>query len=216
MTPPPSAAGSTIGILLAAGEGRRMGRPKALMRDADGTSWLLRSCAALDDGGCDQVVVVLGARAEEARELLADVPVDVIVAPDWQRGMSASLRAGLGFLVEGDAALLHLVDLPDVGPEVVARWATRGRRSPGRRTPECRGTRCSSAGTTGPASCGRPRATRARAAISPSTRRCWSSAATCPRGPTSTGSPRSPRRRGDRRPTIGQPGRRTLTTCRPT
>lgn len=101
-----------------------MGRPKALMSDPDGTSWLLRACAALDVGGCDAVTVVLGAAAAEARELLADVPVDVIVAPDWRSGMSASLRAGLGFLVEGDAALLHLVDLPDVGSEVVARVLT--------------------------------------------------------------------------------------------
>ncbi len=108
-----------------------MGRPKALMHDADGTSWLLRSCAALDDGGCDQVVVVLGAAAAEARELLADVPVDVILAPDWSRGMSASLRAGLGFLVDGDGALLHLVDLPDVGPEVVARVLDAGRAAAG-------------------------------------------------------------------------------------
>lgn len=123
MTPAPT---PTIGILLAAGEGRRMGRPKALMHDPDGTSWLLRACAALDLGGCERVIVVLGAAVEEARELLGDVPVDTIVAPDWAVGMSASLRAGLGFLVEGEAALLHLVDLPDVGPEVVARVLAAG------------------------------------------------------------------------------------------
>ncbi len=103
-----------------------MGRPKALMTDPDGTSWLLRACAALDLGGCERITVVLGAAADEARDLLADVPVDVISAPDWASGMSASLRAGLGFMVEGDAALLHLVDLPDVGPEVVRRVLASG------------------------------------------------------------------------------------------
>ncbi len=117
---------TTVGILLAAGEGARLGRPKALMRDADGTSWLLRATAALDAGGCDRVVVVLGAAAEQASELLDAVPVDVITTPSWRSGMSASLRAGLGFLVEGDAALLHLVDLPDVGPEVVRRVLDSG------------------------------------------------------------------------------------------
>jgi CTP:molybdopterin cytidylyltransferase MocA len=122
----PSSGLSAVGILLAAGEGRRMGRPKALMHDPDGTSWLLRACATLDEGGCERVVVVLGAGAAEARELLDEVPVDVIVAPDWSAGMSASLRAGLGFLIEGDAALLHLVDLPDVGPDVVARVLSAG------------------------------------------------------------------------------------------
>jgi CTP:molybdopterin cytidylyltransferase MocA len=117
---------SVVGILLAAGAGSRLGRPKALMHDPDGSSWLLRAAAALDAGGCDRVIVVLGAGADEAIELLSAVPVDVIVAPGWEAGMSASLRAGLGFLVEGDAALLHLVDLPDVGPEVVARVLATG------------------------------------------------------------------------------------------
>jgi molybdenum cofactor cytidylyltransferase/nicotine blue oxidoreductase len=112
---------TTVGILLAAGEGRRMGRPKALMRDPDGTPWLVRAAAALDAGGCDRITVVLGAGSQEARMLLEDIPVDVIVAPDWSSGMGASLRAGLGFLIEGDAALLHLVDLPDVGADVVRR-----------------------------------------------------------------------------------------------
>lgn len=112
---------STIGVLLAAGEGRRMGGPKALRRDPDGTSWLLRSAAALDEGGCDRIVVVLGAGAEEAEALLDGIPVEVIVAPDWRRGMSASLRAGLGFLYDGDAAMVSLVDLPDVGAAVVRR-----------------------------------------------------------------------------------------------
>ncbi len=124
--PRPGDQALTVGILLAAGGGRRMGMPKALMRDPDGGSWLLRACAALDGGGCDRITVVLGAAAEEARRLLSEVPVDVIVAPDWESGMSASLRAGLGFLVEGDAALLHLVDLPDVGPDVVARVLAAG------------------------------------------------------------------------------------------
>jgi CTP:molybdopterin cytidylyltransferase MocA len=117
---------TVIGVLLAAGEGRRMGRPKALVHDPDGTSWLLRAAAALDEGGCERVVVVLGAGADEAEALLASVPVDVIVAPHWKQGMSASLRAGLGFLVDGDTAIVSLVDLPDVTGDVVRRLIASG------------------------------------------------------------------------------------------
>ncbi len=116
-TPDPT---SVQGLLLAAGEGRRMGLPKALVRDDDGTSWLRRSLAALRDGGCADVTVVLGAGAAEARVLL-DADVTVVVAGDWAEGMGASLRAGLNALPDAAAALVVLVDLPDVGPDVVRR-----------------------------------------------------------------------------------------------
>jgi CTP:molybdopterin cytidylyltransferase MocA len=109
-----------VGVLLAAGAGTRMGRPKALVPDEHG-SWLLRACVTLRNGGCDDVVVVIGADAAKARTLLGDLPIFVVEAADWADGMSASLRAGLGAAGEADAALLHLVDLPDVGPEVVQR-----------------------------------------------------------------------------------------------
>lgn len=115
------------GLLLAAGAGTRMGMPKALARDDDGTSWLLRSVQVLRDGGCSAVTIVLGAAADDARALLDrddDVDADVVVAEDWADGMGASLRAGLRSLdgsFDGDAVLVHLVDLPDVSPAVVAR-----------------------------------------------------------------------------------------------
>lgn len=105
-----------------------MGRPKALMEDDDGSSWLLRSVAALRDGGCATVVVVLGAAAGDARPLLddADVDVEVVVADDWAEGMSASLRAGLRSLAPtAGSALVSLVDLPDVDARVVRRVLAR-------------------------------------------------------------------------------------------
>lgn len=108
------------GLLLAAGAGRRMGTPKALV-----PGWLAASVAVLRDGGCDAVTVVLGAAADEARALVPD-GVGIVVAADWGEGMGASLRAGLAALGPAspdaaDAALLHLVDLPDVSAEVVRR-----------------------------------------------------------------------------------------------
>ena len=110
-----------IGVLLAAGAGTRMGRPKALVRHEDGTPWVTATRAALLTGGCSDVVVVLGAQADRARRLVPEGRV--VVADDWAQGMSASLRAGLE-AVSGDdaeAVLVHLVDLPDVGERVVAR-----------------------------------------------------------------------------------------------
>lgn len=115
---------TTHGLLLAAGEGRRMGMPKALKRDPDGTSWLERSARALLDGGCASVTVVLGACGGRAE---IDIPgVRYVLCPSWEQGIGASLAHGLRELgaAEADAAMVHLVDLPDVDSVVVQRLLT--------------------------------------------------------------------------------------------
>lgn len=118
----------THGLLLAAGAGRRMGKPKALVSD-----WLARSVGVLRDGGCEAVTVVLGAEAPAALALLEQQLDDVrglhaVVAEDWRSGQSASLRAGLAALTytHADAVLVHLVDLPDIGADVVRRVLAAG------------------------------------------------------------------------------------------
>lgn len=106
-----------------------MGRPKALMTDADGRPWLHTAIAALRDGGCDHVVVVLGAEADQAETIVESMAVTVARAENWDEGMSASLTTGLralqGHLVEHPrefgAVVITLVDLPDVDARVVAR-----------------------------------------------------------------------------------------------
>lgn len=105
------------GIVLAAGAGTRAGGPKALFRMPSEQSWIAASVAALE--ACDRVVVVLGAQARIARPLVP-AGAEVVIAPDWELGMSASLRAGLA-AATGDAALITLVDLPGLPAAVVAR-----------------------------------------------------------------------------------------------
>lgn len=116
---------TAVGLVLAAGEGSRLGRPKALIVDSRG-SWLHSAVSALRDGGVSDVYVVVGA----AKNLVvAAVPAGchVVDAVDWRSGMGASLRAGLSAIaaeaIERDAVIVMLVDTPGVGPAVVRRLA---------------------------------------------------------------------------------------------
>ncbi len=114
------------GVLLAAGAGRRYGRPKALV-DTGAGPWVLRTLAAM--AGCDDLLVVVGDRADEVVALL---PADVSAVrnPDHDVGMGSSLGVGLAAVPTGsDAALVMLVDLPDVGPEVIDRLLDAARTS---------------------------------------------------------------------------------------
>ena len=119
---------TTVGLVLAAGAGRRMGGPKALVRLTDGGPTLVETAVArVVDGGCDRVVVVVGAAADEVAALVEVSGAQVVHARDWDEGMGASLRAGLAHLEgEGDdIALVTLIDLPDVGAEVISRVLAR-------------------------------------------------------------------------------------------
>lgn len=119
-------ADHVVGLVLAAGEGRRMGAPKALLRDPAGTPWVTRTVRTLRQAGVHDVVVVVGAAADEVRSVLLDEDVRVVEAADWADGMGASLRAGLGHLgaqSHTSAALVCLVDTPGLNAEVVRRIA---------------------------------------------------------------------------------------------
>lgn len=110
------------GVLLAAGAGRRFGRPKALVELA-GERLVDRGARLLREAGCAPVVVVLGAAPD------LEVPgATTVVAPDWHEGMGASLRAGLAALegTDADACVVALVDQPGVGAESVRRLMAAG------------------------------------------------------------------------------------------
>jgi CTP:molybdopterin cytidylyltransferase MocA len=76
-----SDAAAVAGVLLAAGAGTRYGMPKVL---ADDGRWLRDGVAALANGGCDDVVVVLGAACVDV-----PAPARAVLADDWQQGLSA-------------------------------------------------------------------------------------------------------------------------------
>jgi len=105
-----------VAIVLAAGEGRRMGGPKALLRLGE-TTFLAHACRLLARPGVASVVAVLGAEADRVRAE-AGVParVTVVVNERWRKGMLTSVWAGLDAAeaLGGEAVLLHPVDHPYV------------------------------------------------------------------------------------------------------
>ncbi len=107
----------TAGLVLAAGAGRRYGGPKAVA-SFDGERLVDRAVRVLADGGCQPIVVVLGA-------WVGPVPAaTTVVNPDWVSGMASSLGCGLAAvsqLANCDRVLVSLVDLPGLTPAAVAR-----------------------------------------------------------------------------------------------
>ena len=103
------------GLLLAAGQGSRLGQPKALV-EIGGLTLAERGVALLRDGGAEPVVMVTGA---------AQVSLPGVITahnPDWQAGMGSSLREGLETLpADREAVVIALVDQPLIGPEAIRR-----------------------------------------------------------------------------------------------
>jgi nicotine blue oxidoreductase len=137
MTPLPAQDGTQGGtgataVLLAAGAGTRLGRgPKALL-PFRGRTLVEVLADALLDGGCREVVVVLGAGAETVRKVPGLQRHTVVENTDWQTGMGSSFKLGLGTARPQDHVLVALVDQPGLTPETVGRLLKAHR--PGRVT----------------------------------------------------------------------------------
>lgn len=103
------------GILLAAGESSRLGRPKQMLEIA-GES-LVHRAARTALGYCTAgLVVVTGAVHDPIVATLAPTPARIVHNPEWQEGMGASLRCGVAASpANADAFLLVLCDQPRIG-----------------------------------------------------------------------------------------------------
>jgi nicotine blue oxidoreductase len=118
---------AVAGVLLAAGQGSRFGRPKALV-ELDGRTLAERGVTMLRAGGADPVLIVTGAARVD---LGPDHQARIVYNGEWRTGMGSSLRAALRALtelevgqeagVEVGAAVVALADQPLVGAEAVGR-----------------------------------------------------------------------------------------------
>ncbi|MHB9096474.1 MAG: nucleotidyltransferase family protein [Syntrophales bacterium] len=106
-------------ILLAAGESKRMGRPKQFLT-WQGKTLLLHILESLLSSDADEIILVLGHEVGRIRESLPALPIKIAINPDYQQGMASSLRRGLLAMDPGsEAFLLCLADQPGIGPEIM-------------------------------------------------------------------------------------------------
>jgi len=111
------------GLILAAGESRRMGFPKALLNYRGET--FLDRLIGLFAPHCSPLIVVLGAQAERIRAgTMRAAAAEFVVNPDYTRGQISSLQCGLAAVPSGaESVLFTLVDHPAVSAETVASLA---------------------------------------------------------------------------------------------
>ena len=114
------------GIILAAGSSSRMGKPKQLLALA-GKPLLQHAIDAATASCLDEVIVVLGDRAEEiesALRLSLDGKVRIVVNELYAKGQSTSLRLGLRSAnADSSAAAVLLGDQPFVTVELIDQIA---------------------------------------------------------------------------------------------
>ena len=113
-----------IAVILSAGESSRMGRPKALL-PIDGVRFIEKIVTALKSTRVNEIIAVLGHNAEEMRQKVSDLPVKIVLNPDYKQGQLSSLIAAIRNIESGenhhrvDAILVHLVDHPYINADLV-------------------------------------------------------------------------------------------------
>ncbi len=107
------------GILLAAGEARRFGASKQLL-DWHGKPFVRHIAEIALAAKLNQVVVVTGSNRDAVEQSVGDLPLMICHNPDWEKGQSSSLQAGLRSLKAGIGGVIFLLaDQPFVTQAVI-------------------------------------------------------------------------------------------------
>jgi molybdenum cofactor cytidylyltransferase len=113
-----------VAVILSAGESSRMGQSKALL-PVDGVRFIEKIVTALKSTRVAEIVTVLGHNADEMRRQIGDLPVTMVVNPNYKQGQLSSLMAAIKSIQSGkdsasvEGILVHLVDHPYINPDLV-------------------------------------------------------------------------------------------------
>ena len=129
----PGQAGTSglAGIVLAAGRSTRMAPRNKLLETVRGEPLVRHAVRAQIEAGLSPVIVVTGHQPQEVDAALQGLDVTAIHNPAFGEGLATSLRAGIAAVpAVVPAAVVSLGDMPNVGPEVIARLADSFRERP--------------------------------------------------------------------------------------
>lgn len=109
-------------LLLAAGQGRRMGGPNKLLAKVDGKPLVRIAAEAALGAKSKGLTVVTGHRAEDVRSALAGLQVNFVHNPGHAEGLSTSLRSGIESLpADIDGVIILLADMPRIDTATIDR-----------------------------------------------------------------------------------------------
>lgn len=114
--------GLIVGILLAAGAGRRFGADKLTQRLADGDLVAVRACRNLLIG-TDRVLAVVRPGSEKLTAVLQAEGAEVRICADAGQGMGASLVFGIQACPDAAGWLIALADMPWIKPDTIRKVA---------------------------------------------------------------------------------------------
>ncbi len=120
----PEAPPSTIAaVVLAAGKSTRMAPyNKLLVTDRAGKPMIARTVDNVLSSGARPVIVVTGHHADEIKAALAGRPVTYVPSPNYEAGLSESLKSGIAAVPpECRAAIVCLADMPLVTGRIIDR-----------------------------------------------------------------------------------------------
>jgi molybdenum cofactor cytidylyltransferase len=113
-----------VAVILSAGESSRMGRPKALL-PIDGMRFIEKIVTSLQATRVGEIIAVLGHNSEEMRQKIGDLPIKIVINPDYKQGQLSSLVAAIRSIQSSknsqpiDGMLVHLVDHPYINAQLV-------------------------------------------------------------------------------------------------